>query len=279
MARTRYSDSYVNSEARSGGRRSRRLDPATLLGLAAAFGLVALAMAIGGSPKSFFDAPSLLIVLGGTLGVTTIAFSLQDVLRTQSVIARTIFHSIPDPQRIARRMIDVAVTARQHGELGIEDVVADQIGDPFGRRALQMTVDGEADDIIETVLKREIEEMCQRHYNGANVLRKAADTAPAMGLIGTLIGLVQMLGHLNDPSTIGPNMAIALLTTFYGAVLSSMFFGPLAAKLERNSEKEALIANIYMHAALSISRKENPRRLETLLNALLPPANRFTNFA
>lgn len=278
MARTRYSDSYADSEGRY-GRPSRQLDAATLIGLFAAFGLVALAMAIGGSPKSFFDAPSLLIVLGGTLGVTTIAFSLKDVLRTQSIIARTIFHTIPEPQKTARQMVELAVTARKMGEFSIEGTVADDIGDPFGQHALQMAVDGESADIIESVLTREIEEMSQRHFNGAGVLRKAADTAPAMGLIGTLIGLVQMLGHLNDPSTIGPNMAIALLTTFYGAVLSSMFFAPLASKLERNSENEALTATIYMHAALSIARKENPRRLETLLNALLPPASRFTNFA
>ena len=279
MARTRYSDSYLKGGETVDEGRRRRLDPATLLGLAAAFGLVALAMAIGGSPKSFFDAPALLIVLGGTLGVTTIAFSLEDVVRTQQVIARTVFHATPEPERIARKMMELATTAHQRGELAIENAVNVDIGSPFGRRALQMAVDGETPEIIERVLNREIEEMVLRHYNGAGVLRKAADTAPAMGLIGTLIGLVQMLGHLEDPASIGPNMAIALLTTFYGAVLSSMFFAPLAAKLERTSEGEAVTANLYMYAALSISRKENPRRLEAMLNALLPPAQRFTNFA
>ena len=279
MARTRHSASYMAGRAALDGQRRKRLDPATLLGLIAAFGLVALAMAIGGSPESFFDAPALLIVLGGTLGVTTIAFSLEDVLRTQSVVARTIFRAAPHPEQTARQMISLASTARQRGELAIEDSVNSEIGSSLGRRALQMAVDGETPDVIESVFKREIEEMSQRHYNGADVLRKAAETAPAMGLIGTLIGLVQMLGNLEDPASIGPNMAIALLTTFYGAVLSSMFFAPLAAKLERSSELEALNANIYMYAALSISRQENPRRLEALLNALLPPANRFSTFA
>lgn len=277
MARTRYSDSMPDDVL--DGHRRKHLDPATLLGMTAAFGLVALAMALGGSPKSFFDAPALLIVLGGTIGVTTIAFSLEDVIRTQSVVAKTIFRAVPDPEKTARKMIAYALVARQQGELAIETSINDEISNPLGRHALQMVVDGEKPEMIETVLTREIEEMSLRHYNGAGVLRKAAETAPAMGLIGTLIGLVQMLGNLEDPASIGPNMAIALLTTFYGAVLSSMFFAPLAAKLERNSERESLTANIYMYAAMSISRKENPRQLEALLNAVLPPANRFTNFA
>ena len=277
MARTQLRESYAGGS--SSGRPAKRLDPATLLGLFGAFGLVALAMTVGGSPKSFFDPPALLIVLGGTIGVTTIAFSLDEVLRTQAVVGQTILRSVPDPVSTARQMVELSALARQRGELAIEAAVESEIGSSFGRRALQMAVDGEPSEEIERILKREIEEMEQRHFNSANVLRKAAETAPAMGLIGTLIGLVQMLGNLDDPASIGPNMAIALLTTFYGAVLSSMFFSPLAAKLERNSAKESLTANIYMLAATSISRKENPRRLEALLNALLPPAQRLTNFA
>lgn len=278
MARTQFSDRYAAGDVID-GRRNRRIDPATLLGLFAAFGLVALAMAIGGSPESFLDAPALLIVLGGTFGVTIVSYSLEEVLRTQPIIAKTILRSVPQPEKTAQKMIDLAMLSRQQGVLAIEDAVNTDIGNPFGRHALQMVVDGQPPEDIEIVLKREIDEMSHRHYNGAGILRKAAETAPAMGLIGTLIGLVQMLGNLDDPSTIGPNMAIALLTTFYGAVLSSMLFAPLASKLEMNSEKEALNARIYMFAAASIGRQENPRRLEALMNALLPPANRLTTFA
>ncbi|CAN0458794.1 unnamed protein product, partial [Discosporangium mesarthrocarpum] len=261
------------------GRQRKRFDPATLLGLFAAFGLVALAMAIGGSPESFVDAPALLIVLGGTFGVTVVSYSLQDVLRTQPIIAKTLMRPTAQPEKTAQKMIDLAMLARKSGPLAIEDAVNLEIGNPFGRRALQMVIDGQPPEDIETVLKREIDQMSYRHYNSAGILRKAAETAPAMGLIGTLIGLVQMLGNLNDPSTIGPNMAIALLTTFYGAVLSSMLFAPMASKLELNSEKEALNARIYMFAAASIGRQENPRRLEAMMNALLPPANRISTFA
>ena len=278
MARTQYSDDYLRDGVIV-ERQTKRIDPATLLGLFAAFGLVALAMTIGGSPKSFLDAPALLIVLGGTFGVTTIAFSLDDVLRTQTIVARTIFRTVPDPQQTARKMMEFALVARQRGPLAIEEMVEDQVSNPLGHSALRMVVDGHTPEEIEDILKKEIEEMAIRHDTGANILRKAAETAPAMGLIGTLIGLVQMLGNLDDPASIGPNMAIALLTTFYGAVLSSMFFSPLASKLERNSEKETLNARVYMYAAAAISRQDNPRRLEALLNALLPPANRISSFA
>ncbi len=146
-------------------------------------------------------------------------------------------------------------------------------GNPFLTKAISMVADGFPVEEVERVMRREIDEMTGRHRKSASVLRKAAEIAPAMGLIGTLIGLVQMLGNLDDPSTIGPAMAVALMTTFYGAVLANMLFAPLAAKLERNSAEEALVYNVYLLAAVSIGRKENPRRLEMLLNALLPPAH------
>jgi chemotaxis protein MotA len=118
----------------------------------------------------------------------------------------------------------------------------------------------------------------QRHHKSASVLKKAAEFAPAMGLIGTLIGLVQMLGNLDDPASIGPSMAVALLTTFYGAVLANMVFSPMASKLERNSGEEAIVNSIYVMGASSIGRQENPRRLEMLLNSVLPPAKRIQYF-
>ena len=131
---------------------------------------------------------------------------------------------------------------------------------------------------VEAIMRRDMHSTVQRHAKSTNVLRKLGEFAPAMGLIGTLIGLVQMLGRLNDPSTIGPSMAVALLTTFYGAVLANIVFLPLAAKLERNSTEEALVNNVYLMGATSIGRQENPRRLEMLLNSLLPPSQRVQYF-
>jgi chemotaxis protein MotA len=138
-----------------------------------------------------------------------------------------------------------------------------------------MVVDGIKVEDVEDVIRRELGATLGRHRKSATVLRRAADIAPAMGLIGTLIGLVQMLGRLSDPGAIGPAMAVALLTTFYGAVLAHMILNPLASKLERNSAEESLIGQLNLVAAGSIGRQENPRRLEMLLNSLMPPAKRI----
>jgi chemotaxis protein MotA len=127
-------------------------------------------------------------------------------------------------------------------------------------------------------MRKDMNATIGRHQKGANIMKKAGDIAPAMGLIGTLIGLVQMLGNLDDPSSIGPSMAVALLTTFYGAVLANMVFMPLAAKLERNSGEEELLNSVYMVGAVSIGRQENPRRLEMLINSILPPSKRVSYF-
>jgi chemotaxis protein MotA len=141
-----------------------------------------------------------------------------------------------------------------------------------------MAVDGVGGDEIEAVLGQDLLAMAQRHQRSADVLRRASEYAPAMGLIGTLIGLVQMLGNLQDPTSIGPTMALALLTTFYGAVLANIVFSPLAAKLERNSAEEALVNHVYLLGAVSVSRQENPRHLEAMLNSVLPPAERIRFF-
>ena len=149
---------------------------------------------------------------------------------------------------------------------------------PFLYKGFSMAVDGVSGDEIEAVLGQDLMATAQRHQRSADVLRRAAEYAPAMGLIGTLIGLVQMLGNLQDPTSIGPAMALALLTTFYGAVLANIVFSPLAAKLERNSAEEALVNHVYLLGAVSVSRQENPRHLEAMLNSVLPPAERIRFF-
>ncbi|MEC7029070.1 MAG: MotA/TolQ/ExbB proton channel family protein, partial [Pseudomonadota bacterium] len=131
---------------------------------------------------------------------------------------------------------------------------------------------------IDRVLGQEVDALAERHRRSASILRRASEVAPAMGLIGTLVGLVQMLAQLDDPSSIGPAMAVALLTTFYGAIMGTVILGPLAAKLERNSGDETMIKNLILTAMGSIARQENPRRLEMLLNSELPPEHRIRYF-
>lgn len=278
MARTHASRAYRPDYSEDAGLTRFSLDHATLLGLFSGFGLLFGAMVLGGSVGSFLDLRSFLIVAGGTLGITTMCYSLRDMARTPRVIAKALTHSIPDVRQAAHRMLELADIARKQGLLELDRLVDGFDDQPFVRKALTLTVDGTPTNEISTILERDVDEMVRRHMNSAGILRKAAEVAPAMGLIGTLIGLVQMLGNLEDPSAIGPSMAVALLTTFYGAVLATMVFAPLAAKLERNSSEEIMVANVYVLTAQSICRKENPRRLEMMLNSMLPPNKRVQHF-
>ena len=254
------------------------MDLATVLGLAGGLLLVATAMVLGGSPAAFIDAPAILIVIGGTFAVTTICFSLQEMIRAQRIILKTLFYQGGEPREAAIRVLRLAEMARKEGVLAIQTGAASLQHTPFLHRAMTLVIDGAPGDEVERILSNEIAAMKARHAKGASVLRKAAEVSPAMGLIGTLVGLVQMLGNLDDPSTIGPSMAVALLTTFYGAILGTMVFSPLASKLDRNSGEELLLNTVYVMGAASISRLENPRRLEMLLNTVLPPAQRVTYF-
>ena len=155
-------------------------------------------------------------------------------------------------------MLKIAERSRKDGLLAVERVLPQLRRDPFLKRALGMLVDGIAVTEVERMLEDERRATVQRRLDSAEILRRAADIAPAMGLIGTLVGLVQMLGQLNDPSAIGPAMAVALLTTFYGAVLGTMVLAPLAAKLERVSSDERDLLAIYAAGAAAIGPRPRP---------------------
>ncbi len=250
------------------------LDFATLFGLFGSFAVVTAAVIVGGSVTAFYNLPSVLIVLGGTFLVTTMSFSLPEIMRSQKLIAQTLFSSDKKSDEIAHDMLDLAEKCRGKGVLHLQNHIQKLAPDSFQSKALQLVVDGLPADEVNRILQTDLSGMIARHSSSAGILHRAAEVAPAMGLIGTLVGLVQMLSNLNDPSTIGPAMAVALLTTFYGAVLANMFFSPLASKLERNSAEEVLSSRIYIAGATSIGRQENPRRLEMVLNTLLPPDER-----
>ena len=254
------------------------MDIATLLGLVIGFGLVVAAIATGGSIAAFIDVPSVLIVIGGTFAVTTVSFSLGEVIKGQGLLLKTIFNKSVDLSGAATQVLELADLARKNGVLGMQESLKNLDNVPFLQKGLSLVVDGTPGDEVERMMKQEIKGMKTRHEKGAGILRQAGTVAPAMGLIGTLIGLVQMLGNLDDPNSIGPSMAIALLTTLYGAILANMVFNPMAGKLDRNSAEEAALMNLYTMGAASISRQENPRRLEALINTQLPPAKRIQFF-
>jgi chemotaxis protein MotA len=255
-----------------------RFDLGTLLGLLAGFGLIAAAIKLDGSVLAFLNLPGLLIVLGGTLAVVTVSFSLPDTLTAIATMPRAVIYFGRDVRAASVEMLQLADTARRDNLIGLERLLPRLAGDRFLYKAIAMACEGTPGDAIEAVMRRELSAIRLRHQRSTAILRRAAEVAPAMGLIGTLIGLVQMLGRLQDPSAIGPAMAIALLGTLYGAVLAHMVFNPLATKLERNSSEESLVKTIYLLGAGAIGRHEHPRRLERTINALLPPSKRVRLF-
>ncbi len=251
----------------------------TIFGMLTAFVLVIGAILLGGSGKAFVNLQGILIVVLGTFAVTAISFRLNEMATLPHNIWVLLRHSQKEPSEEAIKVIKIAVEARKHNDvLMLERLLPKLKGTPFLHQAIQLVVDGAQPDEIEQIMRREASTASARHMRSVDFLRRAGDVAPAMGLIGTLIGLVRMLGNLDDPSNMGAAMAVALLTTFYGAVMAHLVFIPLAAKTEHCTEEEALVNNLYAMGATSIRRKENPRRLEMLLNTILPPAKRITFF-
>lgn len=255
-----------------------KADFASIFGLLFAIGLIAAAIYMGQSNANFFNVPALMIVLLGTMAATAISFTGEELARTGHVIAHSFIRRIHSPSRISETLIDLSIVAKKKGILALVNYDSELRKEPFIAHAIQMVVDGYEADEVDALLSQEIEALIDRHKRAASITRRAAETAPAMGLIGTLVGLVQMLADLENPETIGPAMAIALLTTFYGAILGTIVMAPLAVKLEKNSSDEALIKTLVKIGAVAIARQYNPRRLEMLLNSELPPSEQIRYF-
>jgi chemotaxis protein MotA len=249
-----------------------------LAGLICSIGILALAIGLGGSPGSFVNAPSILIVFGGTVCAVIVSFSLGDVADSMRLAKDALSRPIRDVSEAAVRLLHLADIARQRGVLALQAVLPDLADDAFLHKGLTLAIDGHSGAEVEAIMMHDLNAAAERRAIGVGVLRRAAEYAPAMGLIGTLIGLVQMLSHLDDPAAIGPSMAVALLTTFYGAVLANLVLAPLAAKLERDGADDMLLNRIFVMGTVSISRQENPRRLEILFNSVLPPNRRVQYF-
>ncbi len=247
------------------------MDISTPAGLG--LGLVLILVAMGSSVPAFIDIPSMLIVVGGTIAATMVSYPLDQVLGISKIVMKTMFFSLQPDTEIIKTLIDFATKARRDGILALEEA-SQSISDVFFKKGLQLAIDGNPPEVIEAVLSTEIEKMEARHQGAAGILSAMGNYAPAFGMIGTLVGLVQMLKNLQDPSSIGASMAVALITTFYGAVLANLFFLPLAAKLRYRSQQESMQMNIIMTGILSIQSGDNPRVVEEKLKTFLPPASR-----
>jgi chemotaxis protein MotA len=251
------------------------VDWATPAGIGLALIFLLIAIVVGGAPLAFLSLPAFLIVVGGVIAVTVASFSWQDLRALWPVIRRTVHYRHRTAHSAAMHVLELADYARHNGILKLQGLAHDSTyNERQLHEGLQHIIDAMPHDHVEHAMRMAASARSYRHGQAISVLRRAADVAPAMGLIGTLVGLVQMLTNLQDPAGIGPGMAVALLTTLYGACLGHLALSPLAAKLERLSAAEDLLDEIYIQAVGSIGRKENPRRLELHLNSILPPPER-----
>ncbi len=249
------------------------MDIATIVGILIAFGLVVFSILSGDGASTFLNIPSIMIVFGGTVGVVMMCFPLKTVLGTMSIVKKAFFATEVDRGAVIKTLEDLAKTARKEGLLALEGA-KDAIDDDFYRSGLQLVVDGQEADTVEAILTNEIDYIQSRHMTGADVMGIAGTYAPAFGMIGTVIGLIQMLQSMEDPSSIGPAMAVALITTFYGALLSNVLFLPLKAKLENRSTIEVEYKTLLLEGLLSIHAGDNPRILVQKLSAFVSPSQR-----
>jgi chemotaxis protein MotA len=253
------------------------MDIATVVGIVAAFSLVVISIMMGGSLTLFIDIPSVMIVFGGTLGATMIHYPLADVLSVVKIVKNVFFTKVWSTQEVVDRFVEFANKSRREGILALESEVPN-LNDPFLVKGLQLTIDGMEPDAIRDILETEISYLEERHKSGAEILTTMATFFPAMGMIGTLIGLVQMLSTMNDPSTIGPAMAVALITTFYGAVAANLVCLPMAGKLKKRSQEETLVKEMIISGIVSVANGENPRVIEQKLHSFVAPSARTSRF-
>ncbi len=249
------------------------MDIATVIGLVAAFGLVIWGITLGGSLSQFWDAPSVAIVIGGTIAALLVAFPLAKVLGLAPILKKAFFAAPQNPGEVITKMVGYAERARREGMLALEEASEEET-DEFLRKGLRLAVDGTDPQLLEKILETDIGQIESRHKSGKNILETGGTFAPAFGMIGTLIGLINMLAALEDPSSIGAGMATALITTFYGALLANAVFLPLAGKLEVRSGEEILVKEMVIDGIMAIQSGDSPRIVEEKLKSFLSPAQR-----
>lgn len=244
------------------------MDIATIVGLLGAFGLIFSAI---DDINAFIDVPSILIVLAGSIMVVMFRSSLGEFLGAVGVLGKTFKNKLDQPEALIEQIVELATIARKDGMIALE---GQEIPNPFLAKGISMLVDGTDPTIIKSSLQRELSATKMRHAMGAKIFSAWGEIAPAMGMIGTLIGLVQMLGNMGDPKSIGPAMAIALLTTMYGAILANVICLPIAMKLSNQADLEAANNELIIEGILFIQDGGNPRVLSDFLGAFLGPKAR-----
>ena len=249
------------------------MDLGLLFGFLGTWALVGWALIAGGDMGMYIDVPSIILVIGASSTIVFFVFPAGNVKRIIAATKKAIFWKSPPVEKLIDDIVSYAEIARRDGILSLESTCKD-IEDPFIVQGIQMAVDGTDPELIEQIMLNDLETLVERHEVGKGLFEAVNKYAPALGMIGTLVGLVAMLADLSDPSKIGAGLAVALLTTMYGAMMSNMFAGPLADRLGRRSAEEVLYKTIIVKGVMSIQSGDNPRIVEQKLRTFLPPSMR-----
>ncbi len=247
------------------------MDIATLVGLLGAIAMVVMAMVLGGSILTFIDVPSILIVLVGTHFVVMMTYPLGEFLSAAGGGMKVLTFKAPNTADLTEKVVELADLARKSGLLALEGT---DIPDPFMKKGIGLLVDGHDGDVVRNILEKDMKMASERHISNASIFKTMADVAPAMGMIGTLVGLVSMLSNMDDPKSIGPAMAVALLTTLYGAIMANIVGIPIADKLNKRDAEEKLSKALIIDGLLGIQAGQNPRVIEQVLHGYLAEGKR-----
>ncbi len=247
------------------------MDLASLVGIVGAFGIILVAMVLGGSVLVFVNVPSLLVVVGGSIFVVLSKFTMSNFFSALRASGKAFKFQSVEPVALIDEVVGLADEARKGGLLSLE---GKEVSHPFLSAGIRLLVDGHEPEVVQETMTKEMKKAADRHAQAATLFTTTGDVAPAMGMIGTLVGLVQMLSAMDDPKSIGPAMAVALLTTLYGAMIANMVTLPIADKLKMRAKEEALVQSMIIDAITSIQAGQNPRVIRGLLNTYLPSGKR-----
>jgi len=249
------------------------MDLATLLGLVGTVAAILTAILMGGSMDIFINGPGLMIVCAGTMTVVLMKYPLSVAAHAMKAAAKAFLYKAQTPNELIEKCVELSNIARKEGVLGLEQV---EIENQFLKRGVQLVVDGSEPEFVRKMLNTDINQTIERHEEGQGIFKSIGDVAPAMGMIGTLIGLVQMMANMDDPKALGPAMAVALLTTLYGAVIANVFAIPIADKLALRSKQERVTRQLIVEGISAIQEGLNPRVVDDLLKIYLPGNKRVT---
>ncbi|MCP3673528.1 MAG: flagellar motor protein PomA [Gammaproteobacteria bacterium] len=251
------------------------MDLATIIGIVGAFAMVLMAMVLssGGDIILFFNVPSVLIVAVGSHFIILMKFSMGQFLGAAKGGMKILNFKSQAPEELIDKIVELADAARKGGLLSLESA---EIPNEFMNKGINLLVDGHDGDVVKQILTSEVKMASERHLLTASIFKSLGDVAPAMGMIGTLIGLVAMLANMDDPKTIGPSMAVALLTTLYGAIIANMIAIPISEKCILRNDEEKMTSNLIIDGLLSIQSGQNPRVIEQALMGYIEGSKRPT---